>query len=129
MTGTVEAPVDPAEALVERIFAEGIGAFHLASVYLGLRLGLFAALAESPGFTASDLAKATSIDERYAVEWLQAETIAGLLVADGSDYRTARFSLADGVQAALVDEVGPAYVGGIPLAAAAIGTATTTAGS
>ncbi len=120
MTTTTETPVQPGDALAERIFAEGLGAFHLVTVFLGLRLGLFRALAESPGLTAAELAAATSIDERYAIEWLQAETYAELLVADGTDYSTARFTLADGVATALVDEVSPAYVGGVPLALTAV---------
>ncbi len=123
MTASTETQVDAAEALGERLFTEGIGAFHLTCVYLGVRLGLFGALAETPGLNARELAAATAIDERYAVEWLQAETLAGLLVADATDYTTARFTLADGVEATLVDEINPGYVGGLPLAVAAIGTA------
>lgn len=115
------AVVEPAEALVDRLFAEGIGAFHLVTVYLGVKLGLFSALAATPGLTARGLSEATSIDERYALEWLQAECIAGLLEADGSDYAIARFSLAAGVEATLLDETNPLYVGGIPLATASIG--------
>jgi SAM-dependent methyltransferase len=124
MTVTTETTVDPAEALAERLFMDGVGAFHLVTVYLGVRLGLFRALAESPALTATELATAASIDGRYAIEWLQAETYAGLLVADGSDYTTAHFTLADGVASTLVDEVSPAYVGGIPLALAAVAGAT-----
>lgn len=123
MTAAPENGIDAVEALVERLFAEGIGAFHLASVYLGVRLGLFRSLADSPGLSAHALADVAGIDERYAVEWLQAETIAGLLVADSTDFTTARFTLADGVEAALVDEVNAAYVGGIPMATTAIGNA------
>jgi len=117
---TAPTVTDPVEALAERIFSEGIGAFHLLTVYLGVRLGLFRALAETPALTAAGLAAAASIDERYAVEWLQAETYAGLLVADGTDYTTARFTLAEGVAPTLVDEVSPAYVGGVPLALVAV---------
>lgn len=123
MTAAPETTVDPVDTLVERLFAEGIGAFHLATVYLGVRLGLFGALAQTPSLTAAELAQAASIDARYALEWLQAETIAGLIEADGNDYATARFSLAPGVEATLVDEINPAYVGGIPLATASIGGA------
>jgi SAM-dependent methyltransferase len=62
------------------------------------------------------------VDPRYALEWLQAETIAGLVTADDEDYASARFRLADGVHQALVDEVNPFFVGGVPLAVAGIGT-------
>ncbi len=49
-------------------------------------------------------------------EWLQAETIAGLLVADDDDLSRARFVAAPGVREALVDETDPAYLGGLALA-------------
>ncbi|MGB9376747.1 MAG: class I SAM-dependent methyltransferase [Mycobacteriales bacterium] len=121
---TTEIAANPVDLLADRLFGEGIGAFHLFTVYLGVRLGLFRALAQTPGLTAEELAARTSIDERYALEWLQAETIAELIIADGMDYASARFTLADGVVETLVDEVGPAYVGGIALAASAVGVAT-----
>jgi predicted O-methyltransferase YrrM len=124
MTTTLDITTDPTEALVERLFAESIGAFHQFTIYLGVRLGLFEALAATPGLTARELAAATAIDERYALEWLQSETIAGLLDADSSDYATARFSLAAGVSETLVDQVNPSYLGGLAMAIAAIATAT-----
>ena len=49
-------------------------------------------------------------------EWLQAETTAGLLLADDDDLSRARFTAAPGVREALVDKTGPAYLGGLPLA-------------
>jgi SAM-dependent methyltransferase len=125
MTTTVETPTDaPPEAgqITERIFGEGLGAFHLLTVYLGIRLGLFEALAENPGSTVAQLAATTSADARYVREWVQAETIAGLLEADGEDYSTATFRLSIGVREALVDQVHPGYVGGVPMALAALGT-------
>jgi SAM-dependent methyltransferase len=119
---TTDVAADPVEAVAERLFGEGIGAIHLGTVYLGVRLGLYQVIDASPGLDAAGVAHAAGIDERYAVEWLQAETIAGLLVADDTDYRTARFTLAPGVHETLVDEVSPAYLGGLAMAAAAVGT-------
>jgi SAM-dependent methyltransferase len=118
-----EQQPSPAEDVAERIFGEGLGAFHLFSVYLGIRLGLFGALADCPGSTAAEIGAAASVDGRYALEWVQAETIAGLLEADDDNYATARFRLANGVQEALLDEVNAGYVAGVPMAVAAIGTA------
>jgi SAM-dependent methyltransferase len=123
MTATIEAPADPVEAMVSRLFVEGVGALHMVPLYLGVRLGLFRALAEAPGLDARGLAGACAVDERYAREWAQAETLAGLLIADTEDYATAQFRLADGVQATLVDETNAAYLGGLPMAVAAVGTA------
>lgn len=125
MTAVQDSPVqtDAAEAVVERVFTEGLGAMHLATIYLGIRRGLFAALSGRALLTSQGLAAATACDERYVREWLQAETIAGLVVADDDDLTTARFRLADGVHEVLVDELNPNYLGGLPLALCAIGQA------
>jgi ubiquinone/menaquinone biosynthesis C-methylase UbiE len=54
-------------------------------------------------------------------EWLQAETIAGLVTADGDDLWTARFTAAEGVTETLVEETSPAYLGGVALCASTVG--------
>jgi SAM-dependent methyltransferase len=109
------------EQLAERLFLEGVGATHLFNAYLGVRLGLFKAIDEHPSSTTADLAKATALDEWYVREWLQAETIAGLVVADDEDLRTAHFTLAPGVVQTQIAETNPAYVGGLPYVLPAIG--------
>lgn len=119
MTTITEAPEQVVEDLVGRLFLEGVGAFHLASVYLGLKHGLFHTLATSGPITAADLAARHALDERYVREWLQAETTAGLLLADDADLTQARFTAAPGVRETLVEETSPAYLGGLPLALAA----------
>lgn len=121
---TVEAEgPDPVEALTGRLFMEGVGALHLSTVYIGVRLGLFRSLAEHGPLTSAALASTLRLDERYVREWLQAETIAGLVVADSDDMSSASFSLAAGVPPVLVDETGPTYLGGLSEAAAAVGGA------
>lgn len=110
------------EELVGRLFMEGVGSFHLSTVYVGLKLGLFRELDRLAPVGASELAESVSLDGWYVREWLQAETTAGLVVADGEDLREARFTLAPGVREALVDETGPAYIGGLALAQGAVGT-------
>lgn len=126
MTTIIEAPdqtgqtTDEAvEELVGRLFIEGVGAFHLATVYLGIKHGLFRTLVEHGPVTAAGLAARHGLDERYVREWLQAEATAGLLTADHEDMTRAGFTAAPGVKEALVDETGPAYIGGLPLALAA----------
>ena len=118
---TIETETDPIEGLAERLFMEGVGTFHLQCVYLGVKLGLFRALAEGGPQTAAELAKAVGLDAWYVREWLQAETTAGLVHANSDDLRAARFSAAPGVAETLVDETHPAYVGGLSFAAAAVG--------
>ncbi len=102
--------------LAGRIFSEGVGAFHLGTVYIGLKHGLFAQLVTEGPLTAEELADRTSLDRWYVREWLQAETIAGLLLTDDGDLSAAHFTVAPGVREVLVDETGPAYLGGLPLA-------------
>ncbi len=115
----VETTPQAIEDLAGRLFSEGVGAFHLGTVYIGLKHGLFAALVGDRPLTADELASRTGLDGWYVREWLQAETTAGLLLADDDDLFRARFTAAPGVREALVDKTGPAYLGGLPLAIAA----------
>lgn len=119
MAVTTEA--NPVEELVGRLFIEGVGTMHVMSVYLGVKLGLFKALSDGGPQTAAQLADATGLDAWYVHEWLQAETIAGLVTADAEDLWTATFTAAPGVQETLVEETSPAYLGGLSFAASAVG--------
>ena len=87
---------------------------------MGIHLGLYRALADAPA-SAVELAERTGCDERYMLEWLQSQAIGGLLAVDGTDPATARFTLAEGVYDVLVDETGPAYLGGLADIVAAAG--------
>ena len=70
------------EALVGRLFEQTIGAFELFNVYIGERLGLYRALAADGHATPADLAGRAGIDPRYAREWLEQQTTAGILEVD-----------------------------------------------
>jgi len=119
MTAT-EIASSATERLVGRIFTAGVEAAELCTVYLGVHLGLYRALAQSPA-TAAELAARTSCDERYLREWLQGQAVAGLLTVDGVDPTTARFALADGTYDVLVAETAPTYLGGLADIVAAAG--------
>src|SRR5690242_20471072 len=103
---------NPVEALVDRLFVAGVNAMELCTAYLGIRLGLYAALAERPA-TPAELAERAGIAPRYALEWLQQQAVAGFATADGEHPSTARYGLAEGVGAVLVDPTSPAYLGGL----------------
>jgi SAM-dependent methyltransferase len=120
----VATEAETIEALAGRLFMETLGAFHIGTAYLGVKLGLFRALCEAGDPTTAELAAATGLDPWYVREWLQAEATAGLVTADAEDLTTARFTAAPGVRETLVEETHPAYVGGLPLAAAAVGGVT-----
>jgi hypothetical protein len=53
--GDPGADVDRTEALRERLFGNAVGALELYTIYLGERLGLYRALAESGAATSSQL--------------------------------------------------------------------------
>ena len=112
----VETTPQAIEDLAGRLFSEGVGAFHLGTVYIGLQHGLFATLSQDGPLTATELASRTRLDGWYVREWLQAETTAGLLLADDDDLSRARFAAAPGVRETLVDQTSPAYLGGLAYA-------------
>ncbi|GAA1862724.1 class I SAM-dependent methyltransferase [Pseudonocardia ailaonensis] len=122
MTATPITTVTPTEQLAGRLFEAGLGAFELATVLLGDRLGLYAALRATP-LTVPALAGAAGVDARYAREWCEQQAAAGLLTVDdpaaAPDER--RFGLPPGSEPVLLDEDSPARL--VPLAdfAASIG--------
>lgn len=97
------------DALVERLFLATVGAFDLAGVFLGGRLGLYRALADRGPLTPRELAEATGIHERYAREWLEQQATTEILEAerDGDEWR---FALPEGHDEALLDEDSLNYV-------------------
>lgn len=72
---------DRTDALAERIFGSLLGTMDVFTIYLGDRLGLYAALTEGAS-TSSELATRAGITERYAREWLEQQAVSGLLDVD-----------------------------------------------
>jgi len=108
-------------ALAERIVMAAIGSFELATIDLGMRLGLYGALAEAPS-TPPELATRAGIDGRYAREWLEQQATAGFVCIDSEaldgdpDART--YSLPIAMQACLLDPDSMAHLA--PLATFAV---------
>jgi SAM-dependent methyltransferase len=94
------------EALVQRLSADAIGALDLLCVYIGDRLGLYRALAGRASLTSAELAAASGVHERYAREWLEQQTVSGILEAENPDAPDdeRRYRLPPGHDEALVDE-------------------------
>jgi 2-polyprenyl-3-methyl-5-hydroxy-6-metoxy-1,4-benzoquinol methylase len=82
------------DALVERVFGSLIGTMEVLTIYLGDRLGLYAALAEGPA-TPAELAGRAGIAERYAREWLEQQAVYDLLDVDDASREASerRYSL------------------------------------
>lgn len=100
------------DTLADRIFQAGLGAFEICCVHLGVRLGLYRALAGGPARTADELARAAAVDGRYAREWCEQQAAAGYLSVDDvsapPDRR--RYTLPAGSEAVLLDPDSPAHL-------------------
>ena len=95
---------DRRDALVERLFEAVLGFNDLHAVYIGDRLGLYAALADGAA-TPPEVATAAGCDERYVREWLEHQAVGGILevedAAAASDER--RYRIPAGHDEVLLD--------------------------
>jgi SAM-dependent methyltransferase len=98
------------DALVERLFEAVLGFNDLYAVYIGDRLGLYAALAERGPSTPAELADATRTHERYVREWLEHQAVGSILDVEESGGGERRYSLPAGHDAVLVDRDSPAHM-------------------
>ena len=73
------ARTDRRDALATRLFEANLATYDLATIYLGDRLGLYTALHERGLMTAAQLAAHTGTHERYIREWLEQQTVSGIL--------------------------------------------------
>ena len=98
------------EALSGRLFIAGLEALELLNVELGLRLGLYAVLAEQGPCTTGELAAAAGIAERYAREWLEQQAVTGIVDVDDvtADAAARRYGLPAGHAHVLLDPDSPA---------------------
>jgi 2-polyprenyl-3-methyl-5-hydroxy-6-metoxy-1,4-benzoquinol methylase len=83
------------DELAERLFGAALGMFDLITIYVGDRLGCYAALRDRGPMTAAELADATGIHERYAREWLEQQAASAILDVDdtAAEAATRRYSL------------------------------------
>lgn len=96
------------DSQVAKIFAwrRGFNAMHL--IDLGIRLGLFAAFAETPDITAKSVAERLGLHPPYVEVWCMTAYGFGLL--DGDEAR--RFRLAPYMNEILANATHPRYLGG-----------------
>jgi 2-polyprenyl-3-methyl-5-hydroxy-6-metoxy-1,4-benzoquinol methylase len=106
------APSFSEEALSDRLFQATIQTMELFGVYLGKRLGLYAALHAKGPLTVAELAAAAGIAERYAREWLEQQAVAGFVAVDDAARPAAerRYRLPAEHVGVLVDPDHPAHV-------------------
>jgi 2-polyprenyl-3-methyl-5-hydroxy-6-metoxy-1,4-benzoquinol methylase len=107
---TATADSDRRDALVERLFGATIGTLELFGVYIGDRLGLYAALARGDAFDPEELARRAGIAPRYAREWLEQQAVAGLLDVEDGGNGERRYRLPAGHADVLVDPESDFYL-------------------
>lgn len=99
---------DQADMLRTRLREATAGAFDLASVALGARLGLYVALRDLGNANPAELAARAGTDSRYTREWLEQQAVSGLIAvweqAANPDGR--RYALAPGSENLLTDQDG-----------------------
>ncbi|MBV8947302.1 MAG: hypothetical protein JOZ95_17880 [Solirubrobacterales bacterium] len=103
------------DALVRKLTADVTGALNVVSVYLGDRLGLYSVLAQHQGATPYDLASAAGLHARYVREWLEQQTVSGILETENPDASDdeRRYRLPSGHDEALLDESSLDFVGAL----------------
>ena len=89
------------DAFLQRMNNSVLGAFDIASTYLGVKLGFYQSLAEDGPATAHELATRTGTNERLVREWLEQQGATELL--DATNDGEWRFALRSGHAALLLD--------------------------
>lgn len=107
-----EAQTEQRDAFVERLLNSVAGTFDIFSIYIGNKLGFYKALASNGPLTSTALAAETSTQERYVREWLEQQTVTGILEVDNptGDALSRSFRLSPAHAEVLTDVDSPNYV-------------------
>lgn len=82
------------DAFLDRLLQSARGTFELFSIYIGVRLGFYEALAAGGPLSSVELASRTATSERYAREWLEQQPVSGILEVDDEKHeRSAQLAL------------------------------------
>jgi len=118
----VQPAVQTADDIAGRVLQSALGAAETMAIYLGDRLGWYRSLAAEGSATAAELAARTGTNARYAREWLEQQSVTGLLVADDSEDAAARrYEITDAAAEALTDGRSLAYSSPLSRMFAAVG--------
>jgi 2-polyprenyl-3-methyl-5-hydroxy-6-metoxy-1,4-benzoquinol methylase len=124
MSGTDQRAVQ-AHALAARLFTAALSTAELFAAYLGVRLGLYAALATRGPLVPAQLAQHAGVAVRYAREWLEQQAAAGIVDVDdvAKDPDRRLYVLPPGHAEALTQENSPFFVA--PMALLPVGAVST----
>ncbi len=100
------------DELADRLFGSVLGALDVLTVAVGDRFGLYDLLHAHGPLTVSEVAGRSGMHERYAREWLEQQTVAGLVDCEDPAQEAAarRYSLSDAHAAVLSDRDSLAYL-------------------
>jgi 2-polyprenyl-3-methyl-5-hydroxy-6-metoxy-1,4-benzoquinol methylase len=101
------------DAFGRRLHDAALSFFDVLSIRLGDRLGLYQVLADGGALTSEELASRAGIADRYAREWLEQQTSAGIVRVLDASVDDLRFQLPEGHAEVLLDRDSLSY--GAPL--------------
>ena len=109
------------DEFVERMLQSTAGVFDIFTIHIGDRLGFYRALASIGPLTPAELAARTNTQERYAREWLEQQTVSGILEVEDAEVEASarRFGISTAYVEVLVERDSLHYLA--PLAQLAVG--------
>lgn len=109
------------DAFIDRLLQSTGGLFDIFTIYIGDHLGYYTALEENSALTSGELAERTQTQERYAREWLEQQTVTGIIQVEDETAGPAerRYSLPPGHAEVLTERDSLNYL--TPLVLAAVG--------
>lgn len=102
---TVDSVTRQRDAFMEDVLAAAGGAFKMFTMYLGEQLGYYQVLGEAGSLTPAEVAVRSGADVRYTREWLEQQTVAGILDVENPEMPAAarRYFLPKGHDEVLTD--------------------------
>jgi hypothetical protein len=104
-------------AFADKVYADMAGTMAVGMAYVGVKRGLFRAMAGKGPMTAVHVAQESQLQPRYVEEWLKGMTCAGYLIYDPA---AGTFQLADESAFLLASESTDHFMGGLFLIAPAL---------
>ena len=100
------------DQFMERMIQSTSGYFDILTIYLGERLGLYRALDGQNTLTSEELAARTGTYERYIREWLEQQTVAGIIevIDPAASPKKRRYHLPAGHAEVLLDRESVNYL-------------------
>lgn len=75
---------DKVKAFADKVYADMVGTMSVGMAYVGVKTGLFRAMAGLGAANVDTIVDATSLQRRYVEEWLKGMTAAGYITYDGA---------------------------------------------